>query len=171
MSCVAPGRAAQCFLIFASVVMIASALRRRRRHHLVEDLVLLDHAELEARTLLDRFESLLQVLHFRVERIVARLEAHVLLALLREVAIELPHPEPASLADPERVLEREEERGEGDRECFHIEWIPACAGMTFISTDRKLRGRRSARLRPALLRCAGAGCTSPCGRNARGNRS
>src|SRR5438034_4565840 len=48
--------------------------RRRRLHDLVEDLVLLDHAELEARALLDGVQSLLEVAHLGVERVVARLE-------------------------------------------------------------------------------------------------
>src|SRR5258706_15771926 len=130
MSAVAPGSDAQCFLSFASVAIVGPGSlprprrpgRRFRRHHLVEDLVLLDHAELEARALLDRFEPLLQVAHLDVERVVAALELRILLAVLREAAIELPHLQPAPLADPERILEGDEQRGENDGERLHRSW-------------------------------------------------
>src|SRR5579859_2746692 len=90
----------------------SSARRRPRRDHLVEDLVLLDHAEVEARVLLDRLEALLQVADLGVHRVVARLQFRVRVALLRERPVELPDPRPASLAEPQRILQREEQAGE-----------------------------------------------------------
>src|SRR5437016_4476218 len=87
--------------------------------HLVENLVALDHAELHAGALFDRLEALLQVAHLGIEGVVARLQAGRSLALLRKLAVELPHPQPASLADPERVLEGEEDGGEDVGEGFH----------------------------------------------------
>src|SRR5512145_3319976 len=77
----------------------------RTVHDLEEDLVLPDHAELEARPLLDRLEALLQIAHLRVECGVACLERVVLLALRRELPVVLPDAHPAALAEPERVLD------------------------------------------------------------------
>src|SRR5471030_2212934 len=78
------------------------------RNDLVEDFVLANHAHLEACPLLERFHSLFQIPYLRVERVVARLEFHVDVALLREATVELPHPRPASPSQPQRILEREE---------------------------------------------------------------
>src|SRR5476649_2790223 len=78
------------------------------RNDLVEDLVLADHAQLESRALLDGFHSLFQIPHLYVEHVVARLELHVGVALLREAAVELPHSCPASPPQPQRILQREE---------------------------------------------------------------
>ncbi len=72
------------------------------------------------RALLDGLHALLQILHVGLERVVARLQLRVGHALLREAAIELPHPHPASLAEPERILERKEEAGEDEGEGFHL---------------------------------------------------
>src|SRR5450631_4755187 len=77
------------------------------RNDLVEDLVLANHAQLESRALLERFHSLFQIPHLRVERVVTRLEFHVGVALLREAAVQFPHPRPASPAEPQRILQRE----------------------------------------------------------------
>src|SRR5260221_6163824 len=87
---------------------------------LVEDLVLLHHAELEAGALLDRRVAFLEVAHLGVERVVTRLEARVALLLLREASLELPHPCPASLAQPQRVLQGEDQRGEAEGERLHV---------------------------------------------------
>src|SRR5689334_9848995 len=92
------------------------------RHDLVEDLVAADHAELQAGALLDRPGALLQVAHFRVERVVARLELRVGLALLRDASLELPHARPAALAEPQRILQREDEDCQGGSEILHLIW-------------------------------------------------
>ena len=55
---------------------------------LEEHFVLADHAELGARALLDRLVAGLQVAHVGVERVVARLELRVRLALRRELPID-----------------------------------------------------------------------------------
>jgi hypothetical protein len=120
----------------ASASLIATAPRRRRRNDLVEDLVLPDHAELEARALLDRLEALFQVTNLGVECVVARLQLRVLVLLRREAAVELPDPQPAALADPERVLERDVQRGEDEGMGFH------CRGLK-KRTTRDTKGTKA----------------------------
>ena len=62
------------------------------RLQLEEHLVLADHAELRARALLDRLGAGLEVAHVGVERVVARLELGVGLALRAELAVESRAP-------------------------------------------------------------------------------
>src|SRR5438270_14097528 len=85
-------------------------------NNLVVRFVAADHAELEARTLLDGVHALLQVAHLGVEGVVARLEACVGLVLRFELAVELPHAHPAALAGPERPLQADEQQAERDGE-------------------------------------------------------
>ena len=73
---------------------------------LEEDLVLLHHAELRARALLDRLEAGLEIAHVGVERVVARLEPGVRLLLRRELPVEFAHLQPPALAEPHRILQR-----------------------------------------------------------------
>src|SRR5574340_1692017 len=69
--------------------------------HLVENFVLLDHAELGTGALLDGLKPLLEIAHLGVQRGVARLQTPVDFPLRGNLAIHLPDPEPASLAQPE----------------------------------------------------------------------
>src|SRR5689334_9597767 len=86
---------------------------------LVERLVALDHAELEAGALLDGLLAFLEVAHLHVERVVARLLLRVVEALRHELPVQVPHPRPAALPEPQRILQREEEAGEDVGERFH----------------------------------------------------
>src|SRR4051812_4443600 len=88
-----------------------SAFDRRRRSRLgagtvrlelEQHFVVLDHAGLAARALLDCFEPGFQIAHIGVERFVSRLELFVGLALLRELAIVFAYLQPAALAEPHR---------------------------------------------------------------------
>ena len=72
--------------------------------------------------LLEGLQALLQVAHLGVERVVARLEPAVGLALGGELPVQVPHPRPAALADPERVLERDQDRDERVGEGFQPIW-------------------------------------------------
>src|SRR5882672_3111576 len=101
---------------------LALRLRGLRGHHLEEHLVLLDQAELVARALLDRLEPLLQVAHLGVERAVALRQPGVGLLLFLHLALEAPHPQPAALAEPQRILQREDEAGERAGQYFHRSW-------------------------------------------------
>src|SRR6185437_14646287 len=80
-----------------------SRLRRGARLELEQHLVVLDHAELRTRTLLDRLGAGLEIAHVGIERVVARLELRVHLALCRQLAIELARREPSPLAEPQRI--------------------------------------------------------------------
>src|SRR5690349_9961445 len=86
---------------------------------LEEELVAAHHAELPARALLDRFAALLEVAHFRGERRVARREVRVLACLFRYFGLQLPRAQPAALADPQRVLDQDDQGAEDRREEFH----------------------------------------------------
>ncbi len=129
---------------------------------LEEDLVLPHHAELRARALLDRLVAALEVAHVGVERIVARLQPRVSIPLRRELPVELAHLQPAALAEPHRILQRGDQRDEGESE-------PAQGGAT--SAGRRPRGPDSSPLRRGPPRCAAAGCTSRCGPSATAIRS
>ena len=74
----------------------------------------------DARALLDRLEAGLQVAHVGVERLVARLELRVRLALRRELPVELAHLQPAALAEPHRVLQRDDQGDEDESEPAHF---------------------------------------------------
>src|SRR5439155_12774307 len=87
--------------------------------HLVEDLVAFDHAELHARAFLQRLRALLQVANLGVERIVACLEPCGGFLLRRELPVELPDAYPPALAEPERILQGDEDRHESERERSH----------------------------------------------------
>src|SRR5688572_31100863 len=76
----------------------------RRLEDLEEDFVLLDHAELAARPLLDGVQADLEIADFGLEGVVARLELPVGLVLRANLLVDLPYAEPASLAEPQRIL-------------------------------------------------------------------
>src|SRR5580698_2192024 len=78
--------------INASTAAVPAALRlggRWRARHLHQNLVGLDHAELEARFLLDHLEAFLQVAHLGVELRVARLRTRVHGELSLQLALQL----------------------------------------------------------------------------------
>ena len=66
--------------------------------------------------------ALLQVAHLGVERVVARPEARVHGLLRGHLLVEARAPQPAALADPEWILERQNEAGEDGGECLHFSW-------------------------------------------------
>jgi hypothetical protein len=90
---------------------------------LIEHLVALDHPQLEARTLLDGVEALLEVADFGIEGFVARPGFRVGVADLGELVVELPHAHPASLAHPQRPLQGDEEGREDGGEDLHAETL------------------------------------------------
>src|SRR6185503_17912804 len=83
------------------VASLARALAELEEH-----LVLLHHAKLRARALLDRLEAGLEIANVRVERIVARLELRIRFLLRREMTVEFAHLQPPAFAEPHRVLQR-----------------------------------------------------------------
>src|SRR5262245_35370065 len=89
-------------------------------HDLEENLVLPDHAQLEAGPFLDRLKSLFQVANLGIERGVARLQRLVLRSLRAELPVVFPHPRPAALPEPEWILDREQQRGEGEGQRAHL---------------------------------------------------
>ena len=89
---------------------------------LEEDFVVLHHPELVARALLDRVVALLQVLDFGGERAVAQLQALVPGVLRVHLAVRVPHAHPAALAQPERILDGEDEGAQDAGEDFHLSW-------------------------------------------------
>src|SRR5262245_36088505 len=93
--------------------------RRLRLDQRAAPLVLPNHAELEACTLLHRLEPLLEVADLRIESVVARLQRLVLRLLALQLPLDLPHAEPAALAQPQRILDQHRQHHERDRECAH----------------------------------------------------
>src|SRR5688500_999737 len=79
---------------------LARAFGARRFQDLEEYFVLPDHAELVARALLDRLESLLQITHLGIERAVAAAQLLVGIALSAQLLVDFPHAQPASFAEP-----------------------------------------------------------------------
>src|SRR5690606_1659226 len=132
-------------------------------HDLEEDFPLPDHAELVARTLLDRLGALLEVAHLRGEGGVARLEAGVAGALRGELALQRPGPQPAALSQPQRVLDEDDERAQDAGEELHPDGLMRAARRPRVPDSRPSRR--------GPPRCAEAGCTSPRGRSATATRS
>lgn len=87
--------------------------------HLEEDFVVADHAELGARPLFDRVGALLEVADLGVERGVARAQPRVVVALDVQTPFQIAHREPAPLPHPQRVLQRDEQRGQHGGEQLH----------------------------------------------------
>ena len=78
-----------------------------------------------ASALFDGLEPLLQVAHLGVERVVAHPEALVGRCLRGDLPVQLAHAQPPSLAEPERILERQYQAGEDGGECLHFSWWKA----------------------------------------------
>ena len=72
------------------------------------------------RAFLDRFEAGLQVTHVGVERVVARLELLVRVALLSKLAIGFAHLQPTAFAEPHRILERDNQRDQNVGKNAHV---------------------------------------------------
>ncbi len=79
---------------------------RRLLRQLHEDLVALDHAQLETGPFLDGARPVFQVADFGLQGRVARAQAFVGLALLRHLALQIPDLEPPALTQPQRVLDQ-----------------------------------------------------------------
>src|SRR6218665_1256468 len=75
-----------------------------------QDLVGLDHAELEARLLLDHLQPFLQVAHLGFEPLVARARRIVLGLLRLQLRLELALVGQAALAEPEFGIHEREQR-------------------------------------------------------------
>jgi hypothetical protein len=80
---------------------------RRLVGDLHKNLVLLDHAEFETGALLDRIVPLLEITHFGIEARVTHLELLVGFLLLLQLPIDIPDPQPAALAQPQRMLQQD----------------------------------------------------------------
>src|SRR6185436_11515687 len=89
------------------------------RNDLKKNLVAADEAELVARALLDRLGAGLQVAHLGIEGAVAPLELRVLRLLGLELVLQAPRGEPASLAEPERILDQHDEGDDRGAEELH----------------------------------------------------
>src|SRR4051812_11148497 len=86
---------------------------------LVEDFVGPGHAQLVARALLDGVGARLEVADVGAECAVAVLEVGVLAARGLHLPVDLPGAQPAALAEPEWILDEDDQRGEDDAEGFH----------------------------------------------------
>ena len=74
----------------------------------------LDQAQLVARPLFDGIGALLQVAHFCLHRAIAGSQRLVVQPLGIDLLIKIPDPHPAALAQPERVLDAEDQQCEQD---------------------------------------------------------
>src|SRR5690606_30951214 len=124
-----------------------------------EDFAAAHHAEIVAGAFLDRLAAFGEVAELRLEAGVVGGRARIDLLLLDELATEPPDLAPAPLAEPERVLDRHEERTEDEGQRSHRD--DTSAGC------RRRGDRDSWPRRRGLPRSAGAGCTSRCGRSGR----
>ena len=84
-------------------------------HDLHENLVLLDHAQLIAGTLLDRAGAVLQVAHFGFEFGVTGFQFHILLIRLRDLRFHVGNAQPAAFARPEGKLYQQQQGRQGKR--------------------------------------------------------
>ena len=86
----------------------------RRLHNLKENLIALDHSNLAACPLFYCLETHFQIPHLGLERDVSFFETPINITLRMYLLIDLPHPEPAALSNPQRVLEQQNQRCKGD---------------------------------------------------------
>src|SRR5690606_8713836 len=128
-----------------------------------EDFAAAHHAEVVAGAFLDRLAALGEVAQLRLEAGVVGGSTRIDLLLLDELPTEPPDLAPAPFAEPERVLDRHEERAEYEGQWSHRD--DTSAGC------RRRGGRDSWPRRRGLPRSAGAGCTSRCGRSGSSSRS
>jgi hypothetical protein len=95
-------------------------------HDVKENLVLLDHAQLTARSLFNGLVSLFEVAHFRIQRGITHLQFLVELMLPRHLLIDFPYFKPAPLPQPQRILQQGNQSNEDKRQYFQRK-ISACA--------------------------------------------
>src|SRR5262245_22466947 len=81
---------------------------------LEEDLVASDHPELASRAFLDGIESDLEVLHFRIQGLVARPQLPIGFALRADLPLHVPHAQPPALAQPEGILGKQYQPRQGE---------------------------------------------------------
>src|SRR5213075_1097430 len=86
---------------------------------LVEDFVGPGHAQLVARALLDGVGAGLEVAHVGGERAVAVLEVGVLAMRGIHLPLDLPGTQPTALAEPQWILDENDQRREDDAERSH----------------------------------------------------
>lgn len=92
---------------------------RRLFQHLEKNFVALDHAKLAASSLLDGLEADFQVPHLRFQRRIAYLEAAIDFALGMNLLVDLAYPEPTAFAEPQGILDEQNERCKHQCEQFH----------------------------------------------------
>jgi hypothetical protein len=85
-------------------------------HDVKENFVLLDHAQLAARSLFNGLMSLFEVAHFRIERGIAHLQFLVDFVLPRYLLIDFPYSKPTPLPQPQRVLQQGNQNSEYERQ-------------------------------------------------------
>ena len=102
-----------------TLVRGGGARLRRGLHDLHEDLALLQHPELVASAFLDRARTFLQVANLGGEALVARVEFGVDAVLRGKLLLHLAHVHPAALAEPQRELDRDQQREHDDRHETH----------------------------------------------------
>src|SRR4051812_47137213 len=86
---------------------------------LEEYFVLPHHSKLVARALLDGLGALLEVAHLGRQPGIADLELAVFLFFFLKIRFNLPGPQPATLAEPERVLDEDDQRAEDAGQDLH----------------------------------------------------
>src|SRR5438105_1324356 len=150
---------------YCSIASMATLFARRGDLH--QDLVGLDHAELEARLLLDHFQAFLEVAHFGGQLLIACARGPVVGLLLVELRLQVHHVSHARFAEPKIGMHERDQRDEDQRDEAHDQ-----PGSLAISAGcRTPRGPDSSPRRRGLLRCAAAGCTWRCGRCGSSSRS
>jgi hypothetical protein len=81
-------------------------------HNVKENFILLDHAQLVPRSLFNGLMSLFEVPHFGIQGCIAHLQFSVALVLPRHLLIDFPYFQPATLPQPQRVLQKGDQSDE-----------------------------------------------------------
>ena len=84
-----------------------------------EHLAILDETELKTSALFDGVVARLQITYFCVQRCIALLKFLVDVALARKLAIHVPDAVPTALAEPQRVLQQQDQDSQYQRRPTH----------------------------------------------------
>lgn len=88
--------------------------------YLIEDFVAFDHAQFAAGAFFDGFRALFEVAHFGIQYGVTGLGLLIGLLLDFDLPMQIPYLQPAALAQPQRVLEQQQDDQKNDGDGTHI---------------------------------------------------